>query len=311
MEPFQHLPDHRIIVCKPCQIAVVPTHVETHLQRKHVRIDAVRRNSIVKKVRGISGIAQRPEDVQYPSTDTDPCELFPAKPDGLRCTATVNGTQCVHVCTAIWRMQRHCTKSHGWVNEQRRGGNVRRKPQQAPNRLWTEGQPYQQYFQAIGWKKYIPVSVERPDPGSSSTRERQRDEQAEMMFSQYEDSIREAKRQRSVEDGSNRLVANAWFSFTGWAGHLSTFTNKDQIQAYIQRADNNDDEERGLEDACRGTRRLIRAAFATSKPSMVSKAALESVNRRETGADTNERPLYAEQQVKTIRKYSDSWVHIL
>lgn len=200
---------------------------------------------------------------------------------------------------------------HGWVNEQKRGGNQRRKSRQAPNRMWTEGQSYQQFFKAIGWKRYIPVSVERFDPGSPSTRERQRKEQAERVFSQYEDSVREAKEQRSVEGNSNRFVANAWLSFTGWASHLSAFGNKDQIQAYIQKADSDDDDERRLEDACRGTRRLIRTAFATSRPGMVSKAALESVNRRETGADTNERPFYAEQQVKTIRKYSDSWVHIL
>lgn len=39
---------------------------------------------------------------------------------------------------------------------------------------------------------------------------------------------------------------------------------------------------------------------------MFSKVELESVNRRETGADTNEHPLYADQQLKIISKYSFS-----
>ena len=137
-----------------------------------------------------------------------------------------------------------------------------------------------------------------------------REGQADAIFTQYQVAIAEAKAQRAVEGDSNRSVTNAWLAFTGWAGHLSQFQSKEQIQAYIQPAEGEDDND-GLEDACRGTRRLIRAAFEKCKPEIVGKAALESVNRRETGAESNERPFYAGQQKKTIRKYSDSMVHQL
>ena len=208
-------------------------------------------------------------------------------------------------------MQEHCRAEHQWRNAQKPGGKVREKARHSPNRLWEEGQSCQQFFKAVGWKRLCPVraSGSRNTPPAVCNEHTQR--RADRLFGQYQDNVREAKQQRSVEGDSSRFVANAWLSFTGWAGHVSQFINKDQIQAYIQRSESNEDDERGLEDACRGTRRLIRAAFAVSRPGMVSKAALESVNRRETGAETKERPFYAEQQVKTIRKYSDSWVQIL
>ena len=105
---------------------------------------------------------------------------------------------------------------------------------------------------------------------------------ADAIFAQYQADIEEAKVQRTVEGDTNRFVANSWLSFTGWAGHLSQFQGKEQIQAFIQPTIDGDQTEKELEDACRGTRRLIRRAFATCNPSTVSKAALESVNRRET-----------------------------
>ena len=132
-------------------------------------------------------------------------------------------------------------------------------------------------------------------------------------MTQYKEGIDEARQRRPVERDSNRLVPNAWLAFTGWAGHLSKFKDKHQIKAYIQRAGDGDECAEGhigLEDACRGTRRLIRVAFQTYKADIVGKAALESVNRREIGAESKEKPFYAGHQKKTIRKYSDIFVYI-
>lgn len=64
-------------------------------------------------------------------------------------------------------------------------------------------------------------------------------------------------------------------------------------------------------EACKATRRLIKRAIQTCRPSIVGKEALEHVNRREVGEQTNKRPFYARQKDKTIRKYSDHWVKVL
>jgi len=213
--------------------------------------------------------------------------------------------QAEHLCVHLsWSKE-----AHGWENEQKQGGRTGERHRETSNRVWESGVSCQRFFTVRSWQRYYVVATDESD---DHRRQHQSvPGRADAMFAQYQANIKEAKSARTIEGDSNRYVANAWLSFTGWAGHLSKFTNKDQIQAYIQKAEGRESDERQLEDACRGTRRLIRAAFATSRPEMVSKAALESVNRRETGAETNERLFYAGQQVKTVRKYSDSWVHIL
>jgi superfamily II DNA helicase RecQ len=40
----------------------------------------------------------------------------------------------------------HYEAAHGWRNKQRRGGNIKQKKAQLPNRMWDEGQAYQQFF---------------------------------------------------------------------------------------------------------------------------------------------------------------------
>ena len=70
------------------------------------------------------------------------------------------------------------------------------------------------------------------------------------------------------------------------------------------RALEEDREAVGLAEACYTTRRLIRQAFQVCRLQVVGRAVLEYVNRRECGAENNEKPFYREQQVKTVRKYS-------
>jgi hypothetical protein len=60
----------------------------------------------------------------------------------------------------------------------------------------------------------------------------------------------------------------------------------------------------GLAVASRATRWLIRHAFKMARPGEVGRPALEAVNRRETGEQSNEKPFYAGQKVATIQKYS-------
>jgi hypothetical protein len=70
------------------------------------------------------------------------------------------------------------------------------------------------------------------------------------------------------------------------------------------------EEEEGREDSIRlaavsrAIRRLIRRAFKIAKPGEVGRPASETVNRRETGERSNEKPFYAKQKVVIIRKYS-------
>jgi hypothetical protein len=64
----------------------------------------------------------------------------------------------------------HCEAAHGWRNEQRRGGNVKQKKTQPPNRVWDEGQAYQQFFNEPSWKRNTPVTVPAGGASSGGTR---------------------------------------------------------------------------------------------------------------------------------------------
>lgn len=206
--------------------------------------------------------------------------MRPIRSDSLGCVAVVDDLPCRHVCTVIRKIQDHCTRKHGWKNVQKRGGDVRNKVARASNRLWREGQSYQQYLPAIAWKKYIPVSVCETDDTTAAEAKAQRHRQANQMFDEYEQNVREARAQHAIYGDEHRLIADSWLSFTRWASQLSPFTDPDPVDAYGENAADEDGEgdDRGLEVGCRGTRRLIRPAFATSTPTTVNKAALESVN---------------------------------
>ncbi|KAK3615680.1 hypothetical protein LTR56_026441 [Elasticomyces elasticus] len=116
------------------------------------------------------------------------------------------------------------------------------------------------------------------------------------------------------------------------AAHLAGFSR--QELAYLIRADSgeagedhpelatarsdsgSDDgiqlQEAELAEACKATRRLIRRAFHTANPDQVGgHAPLEYVNRRECGAESQEKPFHSEQMVKTVHRYSGHWVKIL
>jgi len=79
----------------------------------------------------------------------------------------------------------------------------------------------------------------------------------------------------------------------------------------VDEEEEEEDRDRGLAVACKATARLIQKAISISQPEIVGRSALEYVNRREIGESKNERPFYAKQKIRTIRKYTDVWFKIL
>ncbi len=309
---FEHFPQYKVIICKTCKYAPIPTHVKGHLQKLHEDIPKEVRHRIVDVVDDLADIARSPDEVQYPDPQSAPLPCLPVFRNAHVCQwRGRSGQACMYVCRGAkqWPIQRHCREKHQWRNWQEQGGRADERQQQTPNRVWISGQSCQRFFKIVEWQRYFRVQ-EEPSGGSQCASDG-RGGHAEAIFVQYQTTIKEANAKRAIEDDANRLVPNAWLKFTGWADHLSKFEDKEQIKAYIQPAGDGDDcaeGDIGLEDACRGTRRLIRAALQTCKADIVGKAALESANQRETGADSNERPFYAGHQKKTVRKYSDVFV---
>lgn len=214
---------------------------------------------------------------------------------------------------------------------QKRGGNTRggrgvRQPQ-TPNRIWVE-QPFgQQFFRVDKWKKIFPVATPQQDRV-------QVDEivfRAERQLAAQVKAIEEFQQYKEIGYIENRYEANGWLERTGWVSHLAQYT-RDELEKFVvmpkrqavdgevhpSARDDDDSADEGFDEvepdlwrACQSTFRVTQAAKKASHPSVVGLAALQYVNRRETGQKNSEKPFYGRQMGKTIRKYVKYWYRIL
>jgi hypothetical protein len=94
----------------------------------------------------------------YPQPWDKPVDGLPVYKDSYRCLATdPDGKPCLKMLQTLGGVQAHCSKQHGWVNQQGRGGNMQLKHKQTPNRLWQDGQHCQVFFQVGEWKRCFQV----------------------------------------------------------------------------------------------------------------------------------------------------------
>jgi hypothetical protein len=155
---FRHLPRYYIVVCVKCRTAVIPKHAAAHLARNHDRITKEERICVQRYIDGLEDVARDVLDVRFPAPEDPPCGEIIVQYGGLRCLATgEDGRQCRHVVRTTRMIKAHCETAHGWRNEQRRGGNMRQKKAQPPNRIWDKGQAYQQFFNEPSWKRNTPT----------------------------------------------------------------------------------------------------------------------------------------------------------
>jgi hypothetical protein len=322
---FRRSRQHRIIVCIECRTAVVPKHAAAHLARGHSRTTKEERRYVQRYVDGLEDVAHSVPDVRFPGPEDPPYSGIAVRHDGLWCSATgQDGQRCRYVVGTMQKIQEHCREAHGWRNEQRRGGNVKQKKAQPPNRMWDEGQAYQQFFTKPSWKRNTPVTVPA-DGGSDGGARQDAVELFDRLLTQREADGSQQRQRRTIQGEGGRQEVSPWLRFVAWHVHLAGFDRGEMLLtirpaageaveeglADVTVGEEEREDSAGLAAASRATRRLIRRAFKTARPGEVGRPALEAVNRRETGERSNEKPFYAGQKVATIRKYSQVWIKIL
>lgn len=219
----------------------------------------------------------------------------------------------MYTCTTKQGITAHCKGQHGWVNNQKQGGDARKKQKQATNRLWSENQPCQRVFRSSGWPAYVALEAtscprDADDLLETVKAERKRIEDEEATAAK-QDTIREGRRQ----------VPNPWLELTGWVPHLKGIMREELLcarlppedQAAGSRQDVHNEDEAALVKACHAMQRLVQKAFRASRPEVVGRPALELIERRETGAESNEKPFYSHQKLNTIRRYSGKLTSII
>ena len=143
---------HRVLVCRQCQYTIVPSQLATYLKVHHLRLTLQQHRDYSTKVESCSALAKVHEDVVYPAPNDPPVPSLQIYFDGLRCDWMSDArVPCAYVCRDLRLMRKHCTQRHGWVNQQKRGGDVRTKLLHTENKIWTRDRACQRFFKVNSW----------------------------------------------------------------------------------------------------------------------------------------------------------------
>ena len=81
---FQHQPEYRVIVCRKCQFAPVPSQIRRHLKDHHPQTSVLPREEAVRIVHSLPDLTHSPQDVVYPKSRQAPIDTLPIFFGGLR-----------------------------------------------------------------------------------------------------------------------------------------------------------------------------------------------------------------------------------
>ena len=90
MEHFIYLLEFRVIICKKCQYAVLPSHIDTHFTAKPHQCKREERQRIAEEVVEINGLIGNEETLRSecafpPAISTPIAALAKPKENGLPC----------------------------------------------------------------------------------------------------------------------------------------------------------------------------------------------------------------------------------
>ena len=149
MDPFIHFPAQGVIVCSECKHAVLPSHVNAHLEdeEKH-KVVKEDRERIVQEIRAIKGLKTERAELNhlvFPPVSNPPIPALQApRRDGMKCQLQgQNQTPCQYISCQVQKIQEHCRVVHGWVNPQKKGRPEVGREVEVP---WRSGVHCQHFF---------------------------------------------------------------------------------------------------------------------------------------------------------------------
>ena len=150
MDQLIHLLEYRIIVCKRCKYAVLPSQIDAHFASKPHKADKKERQRIAEAVAEINGLIENEEALKsefvFPvATSTPIAALAQPKKNGLQCTFETAGQTCQYICCTVERMQKHCWEEHGWKSKQK-GGRPKKNSNRDNQVPWRTSVHCQRFF---------------------------------------------------------------------------------------------------------------------------------------------------------------------
>ncbi|KAF2176498.1 hypothetical protein K469DRAFT_813099 [Zopfia rhizophila CBS 207.26] len=234
---------------------------------------------VVKLIAAIRQWAESEDEVVFPEAGSRPVPHLPVLPDGIKCTASDNGKMCGYIRRGLKHIQEHCREEHRWENSRIRG-RPRNGPQELPSTMWMEGVHCQKFQGAGRLGRLFERSLE-------------------MVFTQATEALERANRKAidEIRADTNRFEVHKWLNRVGWARHLKGLDRGKK--------------EKALDKVCFAAETVMWKAQQASRSSVVRIAAMNYINRREMGSETNEKPFNARQTGKTMERYSSRWLEVI
>jgi superfamily II DNA helicase RecQ len=298
---FEYLPAYRIAVCKTHQQGIVKSQLEAHLNKKHQEYVWRTRQEIIEAVQKDESLQQwasDPDQIVYPSPESNALPHLPTYQDRLQCQ------QCGYINRSVKRMQEHCRRKHHWKNS-RKAAPGRPSDRQ---RTWTTVS-CQKFHNTNKLGRLFQVGSEAEGPRAPNNADADVSQAIQTSLAQASTQLEELekKNNNTIKPDTDRHEFVEWLNRAGWARHLKGL-KRDWLLKMARKPPH---KERALFEVCWAVRMIIWRAQQASKASVVGMPAMMYINRREFGNTTNEKPLNAQQTENTMIKYSNAWVEII
>jgi hypothetical protein len=287
-DPFYHLEDFKLLVCKTCGYAVLRPHIERHLKEKHKDLSSTQRSNLVATLSQLPVLetAEEALDMRLPDFGQPALPHLPVQ-NGYQCTLCND-----YVGGSPKSMQRHYQSArHSW-----------RKPRGAEN-PWRQVQ-CQRFFSWGGLIRYYAVTAD-PQPTLDAIRTEHAEEWEARSRQLRAD---QAQAQAHICDAAP-LEVNPWLERTGWASHLegrSTTAMAALVAAPVEGSPH--------AELLKRTGRLfdlvMRQSFRTARPAVCDVEPLKIVNSLEAGK-VQTKALQIKLKRETLQRYTEVWKRLL
>ncbi|KAH7116672.1 hypothetical protein B0J13DRAFT_653302 [Dactylonectria estremocensis] len=278
MEPFIHITEFPIVICKVCKFGCVANEVQGHIERKHTTITEEKANSIIKTVNEITGLIHSQAGLcnfPFPPPTIDPIPYIePPKTNGLQCHT------CDYVVRNVRKMQQHCRDKHGWQNDWKRGSNIKKKLKESRVFPWREGVHYQRFFKSHQASRWFEVGRAVKPPVQPSQKPEPNESVIERLMRIHRKQVERfnAAEEEEIKVADEKKEPNAWVERTGWNDHLQRFKAKKELLLFAAPIR---DDELVLQIMCETFERVADRARAASVQRTVGLAALFQIERKD------------------------------
>src|SRR5258706_3620353 len=298
MDQFIHLREWRVIVCKKCQYAVLPSEIDTHFQKSPIHaLSKKDRIYIASQVAKISCLIRNEEQLKSefvfpPPTILPIAALQEPKTDGLQCTFTVGEEQCRYISCSVRKMQTHYHEIHQWINPQKgrpQGSSENKVPWKTNvhcQRFWDHG-PYSRYFEVS--KTTASTTIESPE------------EEVQKQLEATVAKVQEKER-RIIEVRDKAQEPNPWLRKVKWDEYTEGLDTQ-KLRPLIQPLE---DGEHILDMVHQSFDRVIDSSTKHAVEMVVGEQVLLKVNSIEYGR-VHDKPFYIDMKDDTDSRYREVW----